>query len=266
MPDYDFLPHVPEDVRSDPSLKLIHGETPEAIIGSLAKGYAHAQRKIGEPHLPVPSKDWKPEQWDAFYKSLGRPDAPTGYKIPEIKFAEGLSIDQKKLEKWQGVFHKHGLMPQQAEAIMTEFLTEINGEYSEDFNQRKSARDVATKKLRDELGDKYQGSVDMALAVIRKYGGEDFVNFLEQSGLGNHPALIGTFMKIGQFMAEDKAHGGGGDSTLFTSQAQAQAEISKLSGDGAFQNSLNNREDPGHAAAVARWEAAFKAAYPGQQD
>jgi len=55
------------------------------------------------------------DQWDAFYKAAGRPDAPTGY---EFKFPEGVTPDEGYKTWAQTTFHKLGLSGKTAGALV----------------------------------------------------------------------------------------------------------------------------------------------------
>ena len=44
----------------------------------------------------------------------------------------------------------------------------------------------------------------IAKKAVEAFGGKELVDFLDQSGFGNHPVAIRTFVKIGKAMSEDK--------------------------------------------------------------
>jgi hypothetical protein len=39
---------------------------------------------------------------------------------------------------------------------------------------------------------------------VRDLGGPDFVKVLNATGLGNHPAIVKTFVRFGKLLSEDK--------------------------------------------------------------
>ena len=69
----------------------------------------------GDPTvIGLPGEGATPEDWQAFYGKLGRPETPEGY---EFKFADGVQADPKMLEWGKTAFHEVGLTPTQAQAL-----------------------------------------------------------------------------------------------------------------------------------------------------
>ena len=60
-PGVTFLDGLPEDLRSEPSLKNFTN------AGDLAKSYLHAQRMVGADKIPVPGKHSTEEDWNMIY-------------------------------------------------------------------------------------------------------------------------------------------------------------------------------------------------------
>lgn len=240
----EFLATLPEDIRSEASLQTI----PD--VPTLAKSYVSAQKMIGQNRLPAPEAGWKPEQWDNFYKTLGRPEKPDGYKLADtIRFPEGMVIDDAKKLKAFERFHKSGLLPNQVNDIMgyyAEVLTEM-GTAEETARQQAHANGIA--ELKKEHGDKFDGVVAMANALIASNGDDAFTEFLKTSGLGNDPRMVRFLHKMAQAVGEDTLRGGRpivpeGDS------AMAQKKLDTLMQDPEFQKAYNTRTHPGHADAV----------------
>ena len=78
-----FIDSLAEDVRNEPSLQNIQD------VDQLAKGYVHAQRKVGADKIPLPNKHATDDDWNQFYSRLGRPDTPEGYEVQYTPPAEG---------------------------------------------------------------------------------------------------------------------------------------------------------------------------------
>ena len=75
---------LPENIRGEKCLDSIK------TIGTLAQSYVHAQRAIGANKVEIPQEGATPEEWGAFYKALGRPDAESEYKTEGVKLPEGV--------------------------------------------------------------------------------------------------------------------------------------------------------------------------------
>lgn len=53
------------------------------------------------------------------------------------------------------------------------------------------------------LGEKWQEEVSRAVRAADVFGGPELRQLLEETGLGNHPAIVRTFAQVGKRIAED---------------------------------------------------------------
>lgn len=89
----------------------------------LFKAYDNAQSLLGKKFSP-PSNEAPQEEWDAFFKNIGKPDAPDGYQLPDVG---GLPEDVDLSEfqsKARQVMHEAGLSQKQAERLYQAYLKE----------------------------------------------------------------------------------------------------------------------------------------------
>ena len=130
----DWRAALPEDIRSEPSLKDIKDLT------GLAKGYVHAQKLVGMDRsklLAVPGEDAPEDAWNEFYDKIGRPKAPTDYRLPveEVKFENGVQRSEAA-EKWlQETAHKYGLTPKQAAGMYKDYMGFVGQSVGESTKQ-----------------------------------------------------------------------------------------------------------------------------------
>jgi len=102
----------------------------------------------------------------------------------------------------------------------------------------------------------------VAKRALAHYGDEKLVAYLESTKLGNDPALLNAFARIGATLAEDGIIGRtDGGSTAF-SPAEARQQIGDLQADGQFVKAYMDARAPGHAEAVQRMQALYAQAYP----
>jgi hypothetical protein len=52
-------------------------------------------------------------------------------------------------------------------------------------------------------GDKFEENLAMCKGAMEKFATPDFVKFLNESKLGNHPEMLRTFYRIGQAISQD---------------------------------------------------------------
>lgn len=84
-----------------------------------------------------------------------------------------------------------------------------------------------TSKADKEIGGvDYEKNVGLAQAALKKFGTEALLKGLSDSGFGNHPELVRTFMRIGKAMKEDDFIGGGNDSG--SAPKDPEARLAKL--------------------------------------
>jgi len=252
-----FLATLPEDIRAEPSLKTI------ADVPTLAKSYVNAQKLIGTKRLPTPEASWGESQWNEFYDAAGRPKTPDLYPVPDVKLEDGLSLDKDRLTKFQQQAHKLGLNASQGRGVLEYYMNVMNETMQAQKSSTAQSAAAAEVELKQEWGDKFDANVDLAKGVIRKFGDEKIMSYIE-GGMGNNTQLVRLLSKIGSLMIEDKAKGGGAEFGIKDS-TRAITEIDTLKADTDFMAALMKHEHPGHRGAVDRWTRLHAVAYPGKQ-
>jgi hypothetical protein len=252
---------LPADLAGNPSIQNFK------TVPDLVKSFISAQAMIGQKRLPAPEPNWTEQQYNDFYKQIGRPDAPEAYDYKDIKTPEGLQIDKDRMKAASETFHKLGLTPKQARGLMEYYGGILHRDVTAATEKQTNARAASEQTLKSEWGDKYDASVGIAKSVIQKFGGEDVMKYLDESGLGNNPELVKMMHKIGRSLLEDTTRGGtaGGDLHL-SDGTRAASEIENLKLDATFLAALTDAQNPGHRAAVDRWTNLHKVAHPGTQE
>jgi hypothetical protein len=144
----------------------------------------------GEPSSAAPAKD---------APKTGAPEKYTDFKLPEgLKFddallgkfsetAKGLGLSQEGAQK---------IVDLQAQSVKAEIDARLSG-----FNKQVSDWGEASKKL---FGTDFEKQFGLAAKAVERFGDADLKTLLRESGLGNHPAVIKAFNKIGALMSEDQ--------------------------------------------------------------
>lgn len=206
----------------------------------------------------LPKPDAPPEQWDAFYKKAGRPDAPTGYD--KVDFAAGLpagtAVNDGLKTQAQQMFFAMGLNPVQAQKAMGEYNKMYVAQEAARQDAETTTNNTAVDALMGTWGDKAEEFKAQGRAVIAAIDPKgELIPKLDQL-LGAAPVMdllirLGNATKEGGFKP---GGGGGGDpsdpSTM--TREQAQAAINQLNADPNFQKQYTTKADPGHQAAVDR--------------
>jgi hypothetical protein len=231
-----FLDTLPEDIRTEPSLKNFTN------TGDLAKSFIHAQRMVGMDKIPVPGKHATEEDWQSVYNTLGRPSDPNEYKFDGVSF----EADDPNLIEFKKAAHDAGLNPNQANKIM-QFYEGLNNQSQETLaaNEQQMRQD-ADLELRKEFGLAFDRKIQQADDVFKKFFPNELKDQQLANGnlLGNDPSFIKALAKLADNFSEDDIQG---ENSLTLTPENAQREIQKLTAPGT---PYWDKKHPGHQDAV----------------
>lgn len=251
----DFMTLVPEEYRTEPSLKDIKD------MGGLVKSYINAQKLIGVDKIPAPKENWTAEQWAQFWNQTGRPGTVDGYSLPDDKTLQEAGVKKENLAPLLKLMHDNGLNTKQATAVLNHMIAEEKtGLESLKANHQQAMAD-GMNQLKEMFKDKLPAKLDIAKAVFRQFGDDALSKMFVESGLANNPAVVQMFVKIGEAMLDDKVLAGGGVLQI-NDATRAVQEINALKLDESFIKTLRNERAVGHAEAVERWTKLHQTAYP----
>ncbi len=250
----------------------------EGDVAGLAKGYVSAQKLIGaDPNhvlkLPTGTGDEHKEAWGEVFNRLGRPAEADGYEMPKeiADKREDLQISDELVGNFNKIAHDLGLTPQQYAGVMQFYggMAEAGiAGATEATEAAETARQEALDKFKTELGDQYEANLGLAKQGLNAMGddSDEFKAMLDDTGLGDNPAVIKLFAKVGELLQEDT----GSNDTTNSSKGfggmtpdSAKAEITRLQSDASFTKMWLNEGEHGHADAVARMDRLMRMAYPG---
>lgn len=124
------------------------------------KFYQRLQEKV--PGLiPAPNIE-DPDSVSAVMKALGHPDAPDGYKIPEMETG-GVELDFSTVEVFRPIAHKAGITQKQWDIIVSE-MTAAN---LKEFQNRRAGLEQSVKELQTEWGAAYDANYEVAQMVAK---------------------------------------------------------------------------------------------------
>jgi flagellar biosynthesis GTPase FlhF len=125
----------------------------------------------------------------------------------ELKLPEGSKLSKADADEIAAYAKEQGLSQEQAqkqleresklvevgEARSLEKLKEATGQWLE-----------AAKTDKEIGGEAFPKNAELAKRVVTRFGTAEFKAELERTGLGNHPELVRTFVRIGQAMSDDQ--------------------------------------------------------------
>ncbi|EAB7110103.1 peptidase [Salmonella enterica subsp. enterica] len=130
--------------------------------------------------------------------------APEKY---EFKTGEGVELDTEALKDFEPVARELNLTNEQAQKLVdlygTKIMPMVQQQQAEAW-QKTTEQWAADVKADKEIGgDKLTGNLSVAQRALAQFGTPELKEYLEGTGLGNHPELVKAFIKIGKAMSED---------------------------------------------------------------
>lgn len=154
--------------------------------------------KPGDPAKP---EDGKPKD-TAADKAQGAPEAYADFTLPE-----GMELDTAILGEFKD-FAKELNLPQDKAQKIVDFQTKLAAKQAEEYQaavtKQGEAWATAVKNDPELGGENYDKSVASAVKVIQAFGDDGLRDLLNNSGLGNHPALFKFCHRVSQAISEDK--------------------------------------------------------------
>lgn len=136
------------------------------------------------------------------------PAAPVVPEKYELIMPEGSLLEPSTIEKISAYAKEKGLSNEAAQELLDRENSAVQT-YNE--GQNKKVEEIRASWIKAAEADKEVGgkdfkqNVELAKRVIDKFGSEEFKTALNETGFGNHPEVVRTFVRIGRLMADDEA-------------------------------------------------------------
>lgn len=164
-------------------------------------------------------------------------------EVPEtyadFTMPEGVEVDTAMLTEFSSVAKELGLTQAQAQKLVDLQAKSATGEAANRTAQLEQALAKQSETWVSELkndpglgGAKYDQTISTAVKAVSTFFGDDFRQLLNESGLGNNPALVRGLYKIGMAISEDKMVIPGSDSSITDDKSTAEV----MFGDVNFKN------------------------------
>jgi len=252
----DWRSGIDQELQGDPSLADIKD------INGLAKSYINAQKMVGADKIVLPGPDATPDEMNEFYNRLGRPEQ---YEFDKVDVPEGFEHSEPMDTAMKQLMHEAGLTNAQANKLYSGYLQYLGNEYTEAVGQNDQMRSEWQAQLQKDLGKAFDESVDLSQRAAKELGGDELLQWFDETGQGDNPMFVKLFAKIGKMMSEAGAEPGEVKSFELTPDA-AQQEIARLQRDPNFMNQYTDKEAQGHAEAIKKMEYLFGYAYPDSEE
>ncbi|MES0236458.1 peptidase [Citrobacter sedlakii] len=191
------------------------GDNP-APAGEPAPKEGDTSQQGSESDKPAEDKpaDDKKQEGDkpAEKKDDDKPEgAPEKY---EFQAAEGVELDTEALKEFEPVAREMNLTNEQAQKLVDVYpkiLAGVQQRQVEAWQQTTEQWAADVKADKEIGGDKLPSNLSAAQRALDQFGTPELKEYLNTTGLGNHPDLVKTFVKIGKAMSEDSMVTGGND-------------------------------------------------------
>lgn len=155
-----------------------------------------------KPQEDKPADDDKPADKpdDKEQKQEG---APEKY---EFKVGEGVELDTEALKDFEPVARDLNLTNEQAQKLVDAYpkiLAGVQQRQAEAWQAQTEQWAADVKADKEIGGDKLTTNLSAAQRALDQFGTPELKEYLNTTGLGNHPDLVKTFVKIGKAMSED---------------------------------------------------------------
>lgn len=216
-----WLSSLPEDIRGDESI------TKFKDVPALAKSYVELQKHVGGT-VKLPQEGASKAELDAFYAKLGRPGTPEEYGIARPKeLPASIPWDENFAKTFSQKAHGLGLSKSQA-AGLVEFWNGHVAELSKEvWTQERGLAELEVKDGK-EAATKIVANVQRGL---KELGYQDFNDWLDETGAGNHPVVLRALAKFGAKFEEDSLPDGGQPSGTGITVDEARREIAQIRSD-----------------------------------
>jgi hypothetical protein len=215
--------------------QLAKFKTPTA----LAQSYIHLEKSKGVPKLAENATDEDKAAYNdklaVYRESIGVPTEAAGYALeaPE-DLPEGVELPDGAIERYQDIFHKHGVTPDQAKGIMADHLASLG----EDVESAKAAafeqNQAAVGKLKEEWGFEFKAKLGVAQ--------ETFDTLATKAGLDPEATENAAYLQDPNF-AKLMAHVG----SKMMGESDFQKPGAHVANNSSKEESLKIMNDPKHA-------------------
>ena len=130
--------------------------------------------------------------------------APEKY---EFKPAEGQELDTSALEQFEPIARELNLTNEQAQKMVdlygTKIMPMVQQQQAEAWQKTTEQWAADVKADKESGGDKLTANLSAAQRALEQFGDPELKEYLDSTGLGNHPALVKAFIIVGKAMSED---------------------------------------------------------------
>ena len=196
---------------SEPSAPAADAQAPAADPAKPEGGKPQPGTEGDKPQEDKPADSEKPAD-KPDDKEQKQDGAPEKY---EFTAGEGVELDTEALKDFEPVARELNLTNEQAQKLVDAYpkiLAGVQQRQAEAWQAQTEQWAADVKADKEIGGDKLTANLSAAQRALEQFGDPELKEYLDSTGLGNHPALVKAFIKVGKAMSEDKVVTGGHES------------------------------------------------------
>lgn len=243
----EWLASMPDDLKASKTLSKFKD------VENLARGYENAQKLIGRDRITIPKTD---EEFQEAYAKLGCPDDPKKYafKYDDSKLSDAhKGALAKDVEMFRGWAKAAGLNNAQANMVINKYAEQAGIYAAEDLAKCTAETQACESALRSEWGEAYDLKITIANRVLSRYGDQNMIQAIVDSGLGRNPGFVRMISKLGEMTQEDVGIDKTGGSQVMTPEA-IREQIAEVQSHPAYLDASH----PEHKMVVDRAQKLFE--------
>lgn len=202
--------------------------------------------------VSIPGDNASPDDLNAFFKALGRPDTPDGY---DVDF--GQNPDKAAVDWLKKTAHGMGLNKKQTAQLVKEWNAFAGARNQQTTDDNARQNETIVNELKTKWGPNFAqhfAAGDRVIKALDKKGfGEEDLAALEKA-IGVAPvvkllATLGMLSGEGGLALDGGTSGVGGEIAAMSPE-QANSKIAQMQSDGEFQKKYTDRNHPEHKQSV----------------
>ena len=144
-------------------------------LNKIADGYRNLETHASKA-LTMPGENATAEEWNAFYKKLGRPDTANDYKLALNREAvpEDFPYDEQAAIEFRSWAHEAGLTEKQAQALHDKFVGSQASVFKNVAEQQRVRETTAHREIVDAWGsaegESYKANVEFVSRAVHQLG------------------------------------------------------------------------------------------------
>ncbi|HAZ61026.1 MAG TPA: hypothetical protein DCY89_05570 [Gammaproteobacteria bacterium] len=127
-------------------------------------------------------------------------DAPEAY---EFKAPEGKEYDPEVLSTFSSAARDAGLSQEAAQALLEKVAPALDARQQALVDAARETWAEETRASAEFGGAKLEENLAVAKRALDQFGTPAFKQMLNETGIGNHPEVVGLFVRMGRAISED---------------------------------------------------------------